>query len=41
MEKGWDWVRVRTAWLAIEDYPRLLGTSMFPSFSFGVSFEMS
>lgn len=25
LEKGWEWVRVRTAWLAIEDYPKLLG----------------
>lgn len=23
---GWDFVRVRTAWLALEDYPKLLGT---------------
>ncbi|GAA5973451.1 hypothetical protein JCM11641_006468 [Rhodosporidiobolus odoratus] len=27
LEKGWDWVRVRTAWLAREDYPRLLGAA--------------
>lgn len=26
LEKRWDWVRVRTAWLALEDYPKLLGT---------------
>ena len=25
LEKVWEWVRVRTAWLAIEDYPLLLG----------------
>jgi len=25
LEKGWRFVRVRTAWLALEDYPRLLG----------------
>lgn len=24
-KKGWEWVRVRTAWLAREDYPKLLG----------------
>lgn len=27
LEKGWKWVRVRTAWLAMEDYPKLLGES--------------
>ncbi|GAA6043974.1 hypothetical protein JCM8097_003414 [Rhodosporidiobolus ruineniae] len=27
LEKGWEWVRVRTAWLAREDYPRLLGSA--------------
>lgn len=27
LEKKWEWVRVRTAWLAFEDYPKLLGTS--------------
>ncbi|GAA5856876.1 hypothetical protein JCM8547_008441 [Rhodosporidiobolus lusitaniae] len=27
LEKGWEWVRVRTAWLAIEDYPKLLGSA--------------
>ncbi|GAA6003473.1 chitobiosyldiphosphodolichol beta-1,4 mannosyltransferase [Rhodotorula paludigena] len=26
-EKGWEWVRVRTAWLAREDYPKLLGSA--------------
>jgi beta-1,4-mannosyltransferase len=26
LEKKWDWVRVRTAWLPFEDYPKLLGT---------------
>lgn len=25
--EGWEWVRVRTAWLEREDYPRLLGAS--------------
>lgn len=25
LEAGWEYVRVRTAWLALEDYPRLLG----------------
>lgn len=25
LEKKWEYVRVRTAWLALEDYPRLLG----------------
>lgn len=24
-EKSWERVRVRTAWLELEDYPRLLG----------------
>lgn len=27
LEKVWKWVRVRTEWLAIEDYPLLLGES--------------
>ncbi|ORY42979.1 glycosyl transferases group 1-domain-containing protein [Leucosporidium creatinivorum] len=27
LEKGWSHVRVRTAWLALEDYPRLLGSA--------------
>ena len=25
LEQAWEWVRVRTEWLAIEDYPLLLG----------------
>lgn len=32
LENGWEWVRVRTAWLESEDYPRLLGSS--PPFPF-------
>lgn len=24
-ERGWDWVRIRTAWLERDDYPTLLG----------------
>ncbi|KAI5481890.1 beta-1,4-mannosyltransferase, glycosyltransferase family 33 protein [Pseudohyphozyma bogoriensis] len=27
LEKSWKWVRVRTAWLAIGDYPKLLGSA--------------
>ncbi|KAK4052470.1 mannosyltransferase [Microbotryomycetes sp. JL201] len=27
LERGWKWVRVRTAWLAIQDYPKLLGSA--------------
>lgn len=27
LETKWKWVRVRTAWLPLEDYPRLLGES--------------
>ncbi|GAA5915759.1 hypothetical protein JCM5296_002648 [Sporobolomyces johnsonii] len=26
-EKAWEWVRVRTAWLALDDYPKLLGSA--------------
>lgn len=26
LEKEWQFVRIRTSWLAIEDYPRLLGS---------------
>ncbi|CEQ42395.1 SPOSA6832_04199, partial [Sporobolomyces salmonicolor] len=26
-EKAWQWVRVRTAWLALDDYPQLLGSA--------------
>jgi beta-1,4-mannosyltransferase len=29
LEKVWIFVRVKTAWLALEDYPRLLGESLF------------
>ncbi|KAM0790598.1 hypothetical protein ACM66B_004463 [Microbotryomycetes sp. NB124-2] len=27
LEKEWKWVKVRTAWLAIQDYPKLLGSA--------------
>jgi len=27
LEKGWKYVRVRTAWLEMADYPKLLGRS--------------
>lgn len=30
LEPSWKWVRVRTAWLPIEDYPRLLGQCTGP-----------
>lgn len=29
-EDGWKWIRVRTTWLLIEDYPKLLGTQFLP-----------
>ncbi|SCV71394.1 BQ2448_2982 [Microbotryum intermedium] len=35
LDKSWEFVRVRTSWLALEDYPRLLGMSF--SFRFAVS----
>lgn len=33
LESGWTHVRVRTAWLTNEDYPRLLGPSSLPPFA--------
>lgn len=24
----WEWVRIRTEWLTLEDYPKLLGESL-------------
>ncbi|KDE04023.1 hypothetical protein MVLG_05524 [Microbotryum lychnidis-dioicae p1A1 Lamole] len=36
LEKGWDFVRVRTSWLALEGYPRLLGSA-----DLGISLHMS
>lgn len=29
LEAGWKFVQVRTAWLAMEDYPKLLGELCF------------